>query len=169
MHMKFYIKNETTVIVDLQLDIPDLLHKNMFLDAYDDYFKYFSEQHFHICNFKSIKFLDGVIEGTNADLNKFIWIAMAHQAFMERKFLLDRKYIEELEVSVSKIFDKDREAIEWFMAIHRSIDLYLKSNVNTTVEFLPSNIIPLTEITNYLEQVEVKDVNSYEVSSRIYS
>lgn len=172
-YMKFYIKSEPKLMVDLKLDIPELLHKNMILTGYDDYFKYFSEQHFHICNFKSLKFSDDAAEGSNADLNKFIWMAMAHQAYMERKFLLKKEYVEELELAISSIFHKDLEAVEWFMAIHRSIDLYLKSNVSSSIEFLPANIVPLTEITNFLNQIENTTasgvVEDYEVSTVIYS
>lgn len=172
--MKFLIKYQPEqVLVDLDLDIPSVLKSNSALMNYDDYFEYFSEHHFHICNFKSLKFSDGIVEGANCDLNLFIWIAMAHQAYMERKMLLSTKYIEDLENTISNIFDRELEAVEWFMAIHRAIDLYLKSNVQLAAEFLPANIVPLNEITNYLNQLKegeyLNPIEKYEVSTVVYS
>ncbi|WP_180190314.1 hypothetical protein [Acinetobacter sp. YH01009] len=171
--MKFLIKSTPDqVLVDLKMDIPSIIKNNIVLMKYDDYFLYFSDQYFHLCNFKTIKFSDGVVEGTKADLNLFIWLAMAHQGYIERKLLLSKEYIEDLEQSISSIFDRDLEAIEWYMAIHRSIDLYIKSNVNDVVEFLPANIVPLNEITDFLKQLDEDKSTSIEkcdMPSVVYS
>lgn len=170
--MKFIIKNgigTRKVEVDLALDIPLVLHNTISVIEYEDFFKYFSEQHFHICKFRTLNFKDGHVEGSSKDLNRFIWLAMAHQAYMERKALLPSKFIADLETSVSGIFDLENESRKWYRAIHKAIDVFLKSKFPDAIEFLPSNIAPLDEVTRILMQ-EVQIPNPVEDEpSKLYS
>lgn len=111
--MKFVIKNgigTRKVEVDLALDIPLVLQKSISVIEYGDFFKYFSEQHFHICKFRTLNFKGNSVEGSSKELNRFIWLAMAHQAYMERKALLPSKYIADLEASISSMFNLESES-----------------------------------------------------------
>lgn len=170
--MKFIIKNgigTRKVEVDLSLDIPLVLQKTISVIEYEDFFKYFSEHHFHICKFRSLSFKGNSVEGRSKELNRFIWLAIAHQAFMERKALLPTRYISDLESSISGIFSIDHEPREWYLAIHRAIDTFLKSKHPEAVDFLPPNIVPLDEVTNILIQ-EVQPSNLITVApSQVYS
>lgn len=170
--MKFVIKNgigTRKVEVDLSLDIPLVLQKTISVIEYEDFFKYFSEHHFHICKFISLNFKGNSVEGRSKELNRFIWLAIAHQAFMERKALLPTKYILDLESSISGIFSIDNEPREWYLAIHRAIDAFLRSKHPEAVDFIPPNIVPLDEVTLILlQEVEPSTLITVE-PSQIYS
>jgi hypothetical protein len=50
------------------------------------------------------------------------------------------------------MFNLESESREWYRAIHKAIDAYLKSQFPEAIEFLPSNIAPLDEVTKILMQ-----------------
>ena len=172
VNMKFVIKNgigTRKVEVDLALDIPLVLQKSISVIEYGDFFKYFSEQHFHICKFRTLNFKDNSVEGSSKELNRFIWLAMAHQAYMERKALLPSKYIADLEASISSMFNLESESREWYRAIHKAIDAYLKSQFPEAIEFLPSNIAPLDEVTKILMQEVQPVITVADEPAKLYS
>ena len=50
--MKFLIVSHSTppIQVDMTLGVPKALKDVQLINNYEDYFKYFSEKHFHMCN-----------------------------------------------------------------------------------------------------------------------
>lgn len=136
-------KKNVEVMVQLNIEIPALL--NDMCGEESDYLAYFTNNCLDIYSHKKVYFSDNCLKGNYEDVNSFFWLAIAHQAYVERSILLDTKVIEEIKTSVNSIFILQQEPDDWLLAFHKRVDLYLMANTQA-VEFLPPNIRPFDEI-----------------------
>lgn len=171
--MNFHIKDpnkSNELIVELNLEIPLCLQADSEFLAFNEYFEYFVAEQFHLVNLKSLQFKSNYITGCSSDLNKLIWLVMAHQAYLERNKFIDKTILWPIERKVSEMFSKESEAFEWFQAYHKSVDLYLKSKIQESNDFLPVSIVPLKEIENIFKDLTPNQIEGdQEPKQIIYS
>lgn len=131
------------VLVQLSLDIPPVLAE--ICGEESDYLTYFTNNCRDIYSPKKVYFSGNCLKGKYEDVNSFVWLAIAHQAYVERSILLDKKVIEDIEISVNAVFNLSNEPDDWLLAFHKRVDLYLMANT-AVVEFLSPCIRPFDEI-----------------------
>lgn len=166
--MIFHIRDGSFEIeLEFKLEISDILLREC--HPYKDYLSYFADQHKSFFSHLSISISKGaknrLLKISYKDFNNFVWLAVAHQAYMERASQL--KHISKrIEESISKIYTQDSQ--EWLEAYLKVTDLLIAARVSASRSYnkkikqcekrdFPIYIQPYMEIINMVE----KNINSY--------